>query len=317
MRLLLSTIVALASAQGQPSAPAPASVLRGRSPPPAPPPNIGPAIPHVGHLRGTQQPYALDVEKCVWEMPKSPPFWRFRDGQSRSSLSELVAEGVSPAALGRVYVDIPASEGGAAQTCPVTTYALGVMQRFSYALLSGDVVTDCAGGSIVPDGVGQRPDQDPDLYVRNAGKGRGPLKKPVSQAHYRAAATGGEKSVKMYRRGFVMNYHRDTNYQMFVVTSLTRWWYMLKLLESGWPTQQDASDGVNGVGIITIVLSGKKGGSLQQYEGKPRAAPYIPEMLQLLAKRWNDETVALEGNQVGSLRPKIELVLQDEPLFFE
>ena len=33
------------------------------------------------------------------------------------------------------------------RTCPVTTYALGVVQRFSYALLSGDVVTDCIGVS--------------------------------------------------------------------------------------------------------------------------------------------------------------------------
>ena len=233
------------------------------------------AVPTIGHIRAGQPPYALDVSQCSWEMPHTPPWWRFRDGFSHPSLSELVAEGVSPANLERVYVDIPVSEGGTAQTCGVTEYGMGVMQRFSYALLNGDVVTDCVGGSVIPDGVGQRPDQDPVLCSKNACKNRGSLRKAVTQAHYRAAATGGEKSVKLYRRGFVMNYHRDTNYQMFVVVSLTRWWYMLKLLEAGWPTQQDKSDGAGGVGTVTVVLSGTHGGSLGQYEGKPRAAPYI------------------------------------------
>jgi hypothetical protein len=327
--LLVLVLLAIAAplASGGPPAPVP---LRDGKGPPAPSPLITEAVaavkranadadsagspmavPHIGHMRAGQPRYALDVEKCTWAMPKSTPFWRFRDGTSRPSLRDLVAEGVSPDTLERVHVDIPASEGGAPQTCGVTTYAMGVMQRFSYALLSGDVVTDCAGGSVLPDGVAQRPDQDPDLYRKNAGKNRGGLRKPVSQAHYRAAATGGEKSVKMYRRGFVMNYHRDTNYQMFVVSSLTRWWYMLKLLEAGWPTQQDAADGT---GTITVVLSGTSGGSLQQYEGKPRAAPYIPEMLQLLTKRWNDEVAAAGA---GTLRPRLELVAQDGPLFFE
>lgn len=68
---------------------------------------------------------------------------------------------------------------------------------------------------------------------------RDKLRHPVSLAHYRAAATGGEKSVRLFRRGFMMNAHRDTNYQMFVVDSLSRWWYLLKLLKAGWPTAQD------------------------------------------------------------------------------
>lgn len=272
------------------------------------------AVPHVGHVRAGQPRYALDVEQCQWTMPKKPPWWRFRDGVSRPSLRELVAEGVSPAKLERVYVDIPASEGAAPQTCGVTQYALGVMQRFSYALLTGDVVTDCVGGSVIPDGVGQRPDQEQDMCATNACRNRGGLRKAVTQAHYRAAATGGEKTVKFYRRGFVMTYHRDTNYQMFVVASLTRWWYMLKLLEAGWPTKQDMSDGAGGLGTITVVISGKQGGSRQQYEGRPRAAPYIAEMFHLLAKRWNED-VAVAGPH--SLRPRIELVTQDGPMFFE
>ncbi len=286
--------------------------------PPAPVPVAGPpademVLPTVGHGRAGQPRYVLDVEQCTWTVPEAPPFWRFRDGQSHPSLEELVAQGVGPAHLERVYVDIPVSEGGAPQTCGVTGYALGVMQRFSYALLNGDVVTDCKGGSVIPDGVGQRPDQDPELYRGNAGKNRGRLRKTVSQAHYRAAATGGEKTVKLYRRGFVFNYHRDTNYQMFVVSALTRWWYMLKLLEAGWPMKQDSADGVDGVGTITVVISGKNGGSLGQYEGAPRTAPYIPEMLQLLTARWNDEFAA----RPNSLRPRIELVPQDGPMFFE
>ena len=69
------------------------------------------------------------------------------------------------------------------------------------------------------------------------------------------------------------------------------------------------------VGTVTVVMSGKAGGSqLKGDKFKTRATPYIPEMLQLLAMRWNTEP---EPTGAGLLRPKIELVQQDGPLFFE
>ena len=149
------------AAQGGPPAPVPLA-----APPPAAGSGSSMPLPSVGHDRARQPRYALDVEKCVWQAPKSVPYFHFRDGAARASLPELVGEGVSPTSLKRAHVDLVAADGGQPQTCPVTTLATGVISRFAYALVTGDVVTDCDGGSVIADGIGQRPDMPPDLYPK-------------------------------------------------------------------------------------------------------------------------------------------------------
>ena len=129
---------------------------------------------------------------------------------------------------------------------------LGVLTRTTHALLRNDgVIVDCNGPMLHAST--QRPDQTPSDITRKAHALQWLTVTPADHNHMldeisstqqqpdgsAAAASSAPTALQVtgnlgrhFRWGFDMRYSRSSNYQMFMVVCLSRWWYLMRLVEA-------------------------------------------------------------------------------------
>jgi hypothetical protein len=129
---------------------------------------------------------------------------------------------------------------------------LGVLTRTTHALLRNDgVIVDCNGPMLHAST--QRPDQTPSDITRKAHALQWLTVTPADHNHMldeisstqqqpdgsAAAASSDPTALQVtgnlgrhFRWGFDMRYSRSSNYQMFMVVCLSRWWYLMRLVEA-------------------------------------------------------------------------------------
>jgi hypothetical protein len=61
--------------------------------------------------------------------------------------------------------------------------------------------------------------------------------------------------------------------------SLSRWWFMLQLVQSGWSNQGGPGPG----DTVAVIVSGTEGGSAETNHPGGSTKAYIPKMINLLA----------------------------------
>lgn len=111
-------------------------------------------------------------------------------------------------------------------------------------------------------------------------KQRTQFRRPLSPRDYTAGKEKAVQTQQRYRYGFLMTYMRDSNYQMFVVDCLSRWWFMLKLIEADWSKY----GGPGPSDTVAIIVSGREGGSTEPNHPSGSSKRYIPKMINLLAR---------------------------------
>ena len=163
-----------------------------------------------------------------------------------------------------------------------------MLTRFTHAVVKGDDLVDCQGPMIHVSV--NRPDKKPGSQGNRAN-----FRPSVSPDDYRTITT---RSAKHFKYGFMMTYVRDSNYQMFVVVDLSRWWHMLQLAATDWP----AHGGPGPDDTVAIVVSGTQGGSHEAKHPGGSSKAYIGNMIRLLAR---------------SLPFKIEVQPEDSALYFD
>ena len=62
--------------------------------------------------------------------------------------------------------------------------------------------------------------------------------------------------------------------------SLSRWWFMLQLVQSGWSNQGGPGPG----DTVAVIVSGTEGGSAETNHPGGSTKAYIPKMINLLAR---------------------------------
>ena len=261
--------------------------VRGPAPPPPPPPP--PPEPGVR----LEDRYTCSSNSWAGRggaAPTTPKVIRFKDRGTLPSpnLPALLATtSADPDGESRRYVDL-----GNRQHCRTPSgeslYDLGVFTRFTHTLVRGDELVDCSG-PVVHVSV-NRPDTAP------GGIKRPKFRLPMSPSEYNTAAAS--RTVRHFKWGITLTYARDSNYQMFVVVCLSRWWYVLQLAQSDWgvhggPGPQDT---------VAIVVSGSQGGSSEARHPGGSSKAYIGNMVRLLA---------------ASLPFKVEVVPEDSTLYFD
>lgn len=82
-----------------------------------------------------------------------------------------------------------------------------------------------------------------------------------------------------FKYAFMLTYERDSNYQMFVVSCLSRWWFMLKLIEADWVKY----GGPGPSDTVAVIVAGTAVGAKQTHHGGSSKG-YIRKMIHLLAK---------------------------------
>lgn len=103
---------------------------------------------------------------------------------------------------------------------------------------------------------------------------------PLSPRDYTTAKQKAAQTQQRFTYGFLMTYMRDSNYQMFVVSCLSRWWFMLKLIEADWAKY----GGPGPSDTVAIIVSGTEGGSAEAVHPGGSTKAYIPKMINLLAR---------------------------------
>ena len=213
---------------------------------------------------------------------------RFRDPGAVSSPTlpaMLAAIEAQPEA--RHWVDL-----GGRQRCVPAVGAqtlegdMGVMTHFAHALVRGDVVADCNGPAVHVST--NRPDLPPGRQNK-----RESFRRPLSPRSYKTLSA----TARRYRFGFLMTYSRDSNYQMFVVVALSRWWYLMQV---GAQPPGGAVPGPDDT--VAVVVSGLQGGSGQKEHPNGSSKDFIRNTVALLA---------------AALPFKVEVVPQDSELFFD
>jgi len=151
----------------------------------------------------------------------------------------------------RRYVDL-----GSRQHCDAAKnlYDIGVLTRFAHTLVAGDELIDCNGVAVHVSA--DRPDKAPEKQGH-----RGKFRVRMSPRDY----IKFKSTARHFKYGFMMTYVRDSNYQMFVVVDLTRWWYLLKLVEARWSSH----GGPGSDDTVAIVVSGTDGGSAEKNHSGP------------------------------------------------
>ncbi len=96
----------------------------------------------------------------------------------------------------------------------------------------------------------------------------------------------------LYKYAFMMKYERDSNYQMFVVACLSRWWFMLKLVEADWAKY----GGPGPSDTVAVIVSGTADGAKRSHQGGS-SKRYVRKMIKLLAKTvpFNVDVVENDG----------------------
>ena len=101
----------------------------------------------------------------------------------------------------------------------VSLYDMGVLTRFRHAILPGDVTTDC-GGPVVHASVNRG-----DLPLEHTSHtARKNFRLAMSSDKYASDTNSATSTRQHFKFGFMMTYVRDTNYQMYMVDCVSRWW---------------------------------------------------------------------------------------------
>ena len=158
-----------------------------------------------------------------------------------------------------------------------------------------------------------RPDVAPNQIKRPQFRG------PLSPQDYNAAKESTMRNQQRFKYAFMMTYMRDSNYQMFVVSCLSRWWFILKLIEADWAKY----GGPGPSDTVAVIVSGTEGGSAETKHPGGSTKAYIPKMINLLARTApfkvqvfpEDSQLYADNLWVPGARPKLVNVLLFHGLF--
>ena len=110
---------------------------------------------------------------------------------------------------------------------------------------------------------------------------------PILPAQYVAESVSPPKR---YKHGYMMTYERGSNYQMFVVVNLSRYWFLIKMIGAKYNIPRGET--------LAIVVSVRETLSLHQ----DAAISFIENMITLLAR---------------TLPFKVEVVPEDSAIYFD
>lgn len=119
-----------------------------------------------------------------------------------------------------------------------------------------------------------RPDLTPNKIKRPT-----TFRAPLAPRDYNQAKLRVKQTHQRFKYAFLLTYTRDSNYQMFVVSCLSRWWFMLQLVEADW--SQYGGPGPSDT--VAIIVSGAEGGSAEAKHRGGSTKDYIPNTIRLLA----------------------------------